>query len=70
MRVLKLEPMFAVEAKNRALIGNAKGGRNTKSEVNLPQTKRAEQSRDYAADVVSVRIGTSGTTPFLFEYRH
>jgi len=51
---VELEPMFAVEAKKRALIGNAKGGKNTKSEVISPQTKRAPQARDLAADVVGV----------------
>lgn len=51
---VELEPMFAVEAKKRALIGNAKGGKNTKSEVILPQTKRADQARDQAAEVVGV----------------
>jgi hypothetical protein len=70
MRVLELEPMFAVEAKKRALIGNAKGGKNTKSEVISPQTKRAPQARDLAAEVVSASTGTSGTTLFLSEYRH
>ena len=51
---VELEPMFAVEAKKRALIGNAKGGRNSKSNANLRETKPADQVSKQAAEVVSV----------------
>lgn len=68
MRVLKLEPMFAVEAKKRMKLG---GGDKKSGKANLPYPiSDTKQARAQAADVVSVRIGTSGTTPFLFEYRH
>jgi len=50
---VELEPMFAVEAKKRSLIANAKGGRS-KCKVISPYTKQAPQARDLAADVVGV----------------
>lgn len=50
---VEIEPMFAAEAKKRALIGNAAGGRS-KSKVNLPETKKEPQARDQAASVVGV----------------
>ena len=50
---VEIEPMFSVEAKKRALIGNAAGGRNSKSVADLPPTVKAK-ARDQAADVCGV----------------
>ena len=50
---VEIEPMFSVEAKKRALIGNAAGGRNSKSVADLRPTVKAKAS-DQAADVCGV----------------
>jgi hypothetical protein len=69
MRVLELEPMFALEAKKKQEEAGKKYGRGQKVVADLRQPIGVKAS-DQAAEVVSASTGTNGTTLFPSEYRH